>query len=211
MKFQSEIIKLGEIKFPEFSGTRVMMMPVHLHQIDTMLPNYREFFKNLLSFSKIKEGTAYITIDEAELKKGEYHRRPGLHVDGIGEDGKAAAYGGNGGGYASNGMLLVSNIIGCKGWNQTFEGEMKPNGNCSHLVHQLLPHTEVIMEPNTVYWCNPLAVHMVLQMPADVKRQFVRLSMPSSAPWHEGYTPNPYGIKPTGPIHGPRDEMKYRK
>jgi hypothetical protein len=28
----------------------------------------------------------------------------------------------------------------------------------------------------------------------------IRISMPNSAPWHEGCTPNPLGILPEGPL-----------
>jgi hypothetical protein len=63
------------------------------------------------------------------------------------------------------------------------------------------------MAANEVYWCNPTAVHESIPMVADVARQFVRLSMPSMAPWHEGYTRNPLGVEPTGPIHPWRAEF----
>ncbi len=66
------------------------------------------------------------------------------------------------------------------------------------------------MQPNTLYWCSPLCVHESLMTRHPAARQFVRVSMPSDAPWHEGYTPNPLGILPTGPIHGPRKGMRYR-
>lgn len=37
-------------------------------------------------------------------------------------------------------------------------------------------------------------------MKEDCERTFVRLSMPNDAPWYNGYTKNPKGIKPTGVI-----------
>jgi hypothetical protein len=69
----------------------------------------------------------------------------------------------------------------------------------------------VTLENNVVYLCAPDLVHEGLPMAVDTPRQFCRVSFPSDAPWYEGYTPNPLGIKPTGPIHPPRSEfMAYR-
>lgn len=45
-----------------------------------------------------------------------------------------------------------------------------------------------------------LCVHESVEQKEDCERIFVRLSMPSAAPWFEGYTKNPLGILPTGKI-----------
>jgi len=67
------------------------------------------------------------------------------------------------------------------------------------------------MQPNIVYWCSQMAVHEALPMTKLTKRQFCRISANSKAPWYEGYTENPLGIKPDGPIHPRRAEyMNYR-
>ncbi len=67
------------------------------------------------------------------------------------------------------------------------------------------------MDAEEVFWCGPLAVHESIPMTQDCARQFVRVSMPNDAPWYDGYTVNPVGVKPTGPIHESRDEfMRFR-
>lgn len=66
------------------------------------------------------------------------------------------------------------------------------------------------MVAGVVYGCGALTVHKSIPMVKDTPRQFVRLSMPSDAPWYEGYTVNPLGVKPTGPIHDRRAFMDYR-
>lgn len=43
-------------------------------------------------------------------------------------------------------------------------------------------------------------IHESIPQTQFVNRQFVRLSMPSTAPWFKGYAPNPVGVAPTGPI-----------
>jgi len=51
-----------------------------------------------------------------------------------------------------------------------------------------------------LYWLSSLCVHESLPVVQDVHRQFVRISLPSTADWYEGCTPNPKGIQPTGKI-----------
>lgn len=69
----------------------------------------------------------------------------------------------------------------------------------------------IVFQPNTVYWCGPTTIHEALPMTVDTYRQFMRISMPNDGAWHEGYTENPFGVKPTGPIHPARKEfMAYR-
>lgn len=191
-KWTSKIEEKGLILFPEFSGARVMMLPFRLDDLDTLpVAHYRPAVRQLLNVCTVKTGVAYLTIDEAFVRAGETHRRPGMHVDGLG------GWGGGGGGWARNGMLLASSIFGCRGWAQAFEGEIGPNGECEHLAGQCGPETKML--PNRVYWCNDLAVHESVPQSFDAPRQFIRLSMPSNAPWYEGYTRNP-AVAPTGPI-----------
>jgi hypothetical protein len=118
MPFRSECAKVGELVFPEFRGVRVMMMPVRLDDADTLpIEQWRVPFRRLVEMSPVKTGTAYLTIDEALVLAGETHRRPGLHVDGIGPDGKEAGCGG-GGNYGASGMLIAASALGCVGWVQ---------------------------------------------------------------------------------------------
>lgn len=206
--FASKIEDKGSISFPEFTGLRIMMMPFRLEDADTIpdfMPQWRSAVGDLIALSNVKNGTAYLTIDEAHVVAGETHRRPGMHVDGLG------AWGGGGGkgSWAANGMLIASNRIGCRGWHQTFAGEPGPNGECEHLAEQCGP--EILMQPGRVYWCSPLAVHESIPQRETGARAFVRLSMPSDAPWFDGYTRNPTGVQPTGPVLPARTEfMAYR-
>jgi len=115
---------------------------------------------------------------------------------------------GNGGGrlaspYTSgfgNGMLLVSSQPGCRVWKQWFDGVPGLNGECDHLRNQIREDTSEILAPNMVYWLDPFCIHESLEQPTDVKRQLLRLSLPSNCGWPESCTPNPLGIKATGQI-----------
>lgn len=203
--YDSKIELLGQVEFPRYSATRVMMMPFLLEEprgsLPTPLTGYRGLVSHICSKSAVREGVGYLTIDEALVLEGETHRRPGLHVDGLG------AWGG-GGGYAANGMFVAASVEGCEGYQGVFDAALGDDGDCAHI--DVSKATTVRMGASKLYWCSPRAIHRSLPMPRDIHRQFIRISMPSDAPWHEGYTPNPLGIMPTGPIGLARPGMSFR-
>lgn len=236
MSFESLYEKLNTVQFPDFTGTRIMMMPVVLGDPDSIpQDNYRSLIAGLFEMWPKHSGEiGYLTIDERVVHAGRSHRVPGKHVDSVCEFGVQRHGGGGGpvqprhgagggislnkysggwgGGHGSwagqgTGMLLVSDVVGCRVWGGTFEGKPGPDGECDHLADQC--DDGELMQANNVYWCDGYCVHESLPQPADVKRKLVRLSMPSTAPWFEGYTENPFGVKPTGPILPRRPMMNY--
>ncbi len=205
---------LGRINLPPWTGIRVMMMPFDMQDVRT-LPNSLGLWRGVVRVMcelADQEGVGYLTIDEADVKAGTTHRRPGMHVDGVGPDGKVGGWGG-GGGYGKNGMMMVSSHVGCRAWDVDITGWAGPksDGDCSHVSQYLRDKDSLIMKPNRAYWCGPMMVHEAIPMKENTKRSFVRVSYPSNAPWYEGYTVNPLGVQPTGPIHPARDKyMAYR-
>jgi hypothetical protein len=202
---------LDEVKLPEFKGIRILMMPIHLHDIDNSLPSnldhWKPTLKKMVEMAPCKSGTAYLTIDECEVQKGDTHRRPGLHVDGWKDDSNAGGWGGGGGwGAQGLGMLIVSSHLGSRGWNQSYLGEPKKFGDCEHLRNQFLTKHAHNFLPNRVYRLDGLTVHESIPLETDCKRQFVRLSMPSEADWNISNTPNPLGIQPEGALVEPRPD-----
>lgn len=217
MSFTSTITPGACTWMPDFTSIRVMQMPFHVDDPVQSLPARLRAYGELVEYIttadgwKPPAGVGYLTIDEAELHAGETHRRPGLHVDGVGEDGSSPAGYGGGGGYAAHGMVLMSNVLGCVGWSGEFEGAPGRDGDCAHLAPQCFAKPVIFFEPLRAYWCGPLAVHQATPVSKACQRQFVRVSLPSAAPWHEGYTRNPLGIKPAGPVLPPRPGMAYRR
>lgn len=214
MGFKSSLKNLGTVNLPVFTGTRVMMMPFLLEDIMTIpggIAQWRSFVASITEKGGgPRVGTAYLTIDEALVKKEETQRRPGLHVDGIGPEGKEGGWGG-GGGWGTNGMIVAASVAGCHVYTGDFDGYPGPNGDCAHLADECKNKERILLDSNQAYWLSPMTVHEVFPMKEDTKRQFVRISMPSNAPWYEGYTKNPLGIKPTGPIHPARTQfMQHR-
>lgn len=205
--FKSEIEDLGRVRIPPFSGTRVMMMPFRIEDADTVpFFEWRSAVSDLLYRIGAGEGVGYLTIDEAEVPRGETHRRPGLHVDGA--RGTASWSPAPPNPYGHSGMILAASHVGCAGYPGEFEGLPDVDGNCEHLRSQLRERVE--FAAGRAYWCGHHAVHEALPMPEATRRQLLRVSMPSGGVWFSNYTPSPYGILPTGPVLPAREEMKYR-
>jgi hypothetical protein len=214
MKFNSWITDLGLLPLPEYRSKRIMMMPFRVEDPLFTLPgslgDWRETVDLMLWMyddGDREPGIGYLTIDEAVLAKGETHRRPGLHVDGIGEDGSSDGAWGGGGTWGSRGFLMTSSHVGCQAWEQSFEAGLLPNGDCEPLRDQCQEETRRVLNGGRLYACPGLCVHEAVPMEKTTKRQFVRISMPSDGPWYEGYTPNPLGIQPAGPIRPARTEF----
>ena len=212
MQLQSEIQDIGDAHFPEFTGTRIMMMPFHSHEPEASLPEslqqYRELVRSLVERVHIRSGVAYLTIDEAVVPAGESHRRPGLHVDG--GVGKGWGGGGGWGGGSKGGFIVASSHAGCRGWNGSFVGQPVGCGDCDHLRPQVSDEDAIVMLAGRAYWCNPTALHETIEHEEETARQFIRISSPNNFPWYEGYTENPLGIAPTGNILPRREFMDYR-
>lgn len=221
---------LREVTFPEFSGIRIMMMPVEFSNMDS-IPNSLEGYKPMIEklFNEVpdEKGVGYLTIDEKFLKKGETHRRPGLHVDGMFNGGikggwggggwggsqpiPSGSWGGGGGWGGSNsstgGFILASNVPGCRAWKQTVWSDPINDGECGHMEEFLKDENSEVLKGGIAYWLNPMCVHESLPMDEDKQRQLIRLSFPNDCPWFEGYTENPLGVKATGIILPRRKEM----
>jgi hypothetical protein len=204
---ESYLVDLGAVYIPPWGGVRVQMMPVLMgdkNSIPRGLERFSSTIGKMFEASPCKDGVGYLTIDERFVKAGETHRRPGLHVDGMGSWG-------SGGGWGKQGMLMTSNFSSCVAWQQEFYGEPikgtdsgDPNeGDCEHLREQCEYGYKVFLKSFSLYWCGPMCVHEVIPCEQDYFRTFVRLSMPSDSEWPANCTPNPLGVKP-GKVGVPR-------
>jgi len=210
--FESKFKEMGPVELPSFSQIRIMMMPIVIDDMETIpteLSVWKTTIRSLFEMTtqKDKGKVGYLTIDNKTLKAGETLRRPGLHVDGIYGEGIGGWGGGSGPWAGRGGMLCVSTPAGCRAWTKNVEGWPDHEGKCDHLVEQFPIEEGTLLKPNVAYWMNPLCVHESLPMSTSTPRTFVRLSTHSTAPWFEGYTENPLGIEPTGPILSRREFM----
>lgn len=195
------------MKFPEFSGTRIMMMPVKIGTVAGVPEHYHKFVHTLFGMceARFHGQIGYLTIDEREVKAGNSLRRGGLHVDGY-YQGRCGAWGGGGGwGSVGNGMLTVSSTAHCEAYLGVAYGEIGSEGEADKLD---LTHCKpALFGAGDVYWVDGACVHESLPVVEDTKRQFVRLSMPNNGPWFEGYTKNPAGIQPSAETLPMRDKF----
>jgi len=199
--FQSVIEERQNISFPEYKGIRILHMPLILGDLDSLpdyLDHWRHTFTQLFNIAHIKKGIAYITIDEKIVKKGDTHRRKGLHVDGVYQGHAGCTFGGGTFGQVGNGMYLASSEIGCRAWKQEFIGRAGHDGECDHLSNQCKKENEIILDKNKVYWLDGLCVHESIPMEQNTQRTLIRFTMPNDNPWFEGFTLNPKGVKHEG-------------
>lgn len=215
--FDSVFEEVGEVRLPEFSGLRVMMLPVVLGDVGS-LPDFVSVYQTVfvamcgVERSERHAGSVgYLTIDEKVVPPRSSHRQAGPHVDGMFRGGPGAWGGGLSGGSREtlgNGMLTVSSPAGCRAWNQRFEGWPGPDGEVDHLMGQARDECATLLDAGGLYWVDGLCIHESVPFEEATSRRFVRLSLPSEGPWFEGYTANPLGVLPTGPILGPREQMR---
>lgn len=80
----SKAKEVGKINFPKFEGDKIYMLPFELS--NPILPDkykrWEGIVKEMVEMSPVKQGTAFLTVDEKEVKAGETHRRGGPHTDG---------------------------------------------------------------------------------------------------------------------------------
>ncbi|TSC73303.1 MAG: hypothetical protein G01um101470_152, partial [Parcubacteria group bacterium Gr01-1014_70] len=140
----------------------------------------------------------YVTIDQALIRPNIAHRRPGLHVDGIGPEGYQ--FGQWGGGWSGrSSFLMAASHAGCLAWDMDFKQEdMVPDGDCEHLRHFCCTIHGIELQPGRIYEVGRLTPHETFSLPFRVLRQFIRLSSPSNAPTHKGLTRNSLGVQHTG-------------
>lgn len=196
--YKSEIKELGQVTFPQFEGDKVYMhpfykkegLPVHLKHwqktIDQMLKNVET------------DNVIFLMIDQAFVKAGAPHRRPGLHIDGYWN---AAA--GSHGGHQSNGrhgsgnhtsslmtesnwgtaefkdaetIILASNVSAAKAYKGSYQGVIQDMGNCENISTQEM--TEIPLQANIAYAGNVNFLHESVPVKEDCFRTVVRLNVP---------------------------------
>jgi len=141
---------------------------------------------------------------------GSYYRNRNFNPYG----GGYAPYGGGGSAYASSkgnkgGMILLASNNGTRSYIQNFDGLPGNEGDCEHLRNQC--KIPIDFKDNEAWWCSGLCVHEAVHVPHDTKRQILRISMPSNAPYHWPYTKNITGVVPiTSPGPDRTPFMEYR-
>jgi hypothetical protein len=201
MLLNSVVKNVGSIPPPVFKGDQLYMQAVDAatRKLPTEFSRWSETVSAMLDRVPMTEGVVYLTIDEKELTPGKSQRRGGAHVDGIwipekkahgtrpghimhvgGWDSKGdwvrASHGG--------GLMLLSNVEGCKAWAGAFEGEPGEGGDLEHIRSQLNAASSITLSANNAYLLNVWGVHESIPVTEPVQRSLVRLTLPETIVIH---------------------------
>jgi hypothetical protein len=182
----SQARQLGIIKLPAPSGIQIQMMPIVMHDRHSIPSRLKKWERTIckLMESINEEGVGYLTIDEARVQIGNSHRRPGLHIDGMGGWGASSPW-------AKGGMICVSSEAACNLYLGEVVGQPAEEGNCEHLRGQIQP---TLQKRNAVWWLDGNCLHESLTFPKTTIRQFIRISSPSECRPYADFTKNPEGV-----------------
>jgi hypothetical protein len=190
----------GQVAFPEFTGERVYMR--EFRQADGLPDDLRRWQPTIdAMLAGIRtDGPLFFMVDQSEVVAGTAQRRPGVHIDG---------YWNSGGGHSSQpkhapspqrptpapkpsnewqssdyrwpeGLLLASDIEGCRAFVGEFDGVPNEGGDCSHIdVHRL---ECVTLRPRVCYAGNVTLLHESIPVDHDCRRTLVRLNVPGWEP-----------------------------
>lgn len=178
------LIERGDpIQFPVWRGTQLYMAPFVGGKLPPGFEAYAPGVAAMLTHI-LPEGPVFVTIDEKELKAGQYHRRPGAHVDGVWNHtimahgkghhikspvGPAEHIG------APGTVVLASSAFGCV----FYPGELAvtPGGGGSLEHATALLGKPQPMKPCTVYAVGPHGIHESVPVLEDCRRSLIRLSV----------------------------------
>lgn len=183
--------------FPEHTGERVHMVPFK-DVLPDNLSRWQRTVDVMLRGIEIPN-KAYLMIDQQELKYGQYHRRPGVHVDGnwVGagfdhdppNDGykhpptkptKPKLHLGRHSHdhyiYKPELVILASNVSACEAYVGEFDGTPDSQGSCDHF--DLSKAERVFMHKFKVYTGTATTLHRTLPVLTDCKRTVVRINVP---------------------------------
>lgn len=201
MMLNSVVKNTGRVDLPKFNGDQLYMAPVDVRarKLPTAFSRWADTVSALLDRVPMAEGTVYLTIDEKELTPGKSHRRGGAHVDGVwipaikahSDPGRHAIRAGDWDdrGYwshraAGGGLVLLSNVEGCKAWNGEFNGIPGDGGDLEHIRAQLEVVEAVTLTRNNAYLLNAWGIHESIPVREPVQRSLVRLTLPETVVIH---------------------------
>jgi hypothetical protein len=194
---ESTVQQRGQVTFPAFTGERVYM---HEFTKSAGLPNnlkrWQDTVDQMLD-GVDADGPIYLMIDQAAVKAGLTHRRPGLHVDGYWNPGgfdhgrNPPGHGGHRGvsmhGHRSIGgadelLILATNELGCRAFVGSYELPQDFNGgDCSSVET-----SGMLSVPMDAGWAwagdTRTMLHESIAHQRDCLRTVVRLNVPIRIP-----------------------------
>jgi len=179
---------ISKINFPEYTGTRCLMMP-YIQGDSSSVPEEYQKYSNILDSLYFKKGDiGYLTIDESAVKAGTPHRGArakhsrALHT----EAGKIpeGLYAWGGGTWGSNvnvlldkdvEIFLANNLEGsCAVWNACHE-DTTLDGDIGHLAHVYPYENARFLKAGEVARVGIFTPHESIPVKEDINRQFIRI------------------------------------
>lgn len=198
-------MKTNEIRFPEFTGIRCLMMPYIQGDPGSVPEQYSAGYEDILRSVYFKEGEiGFLTIDESLAKKGAPHRgnraksQRALHTEVGRLPNKIYVWGGGGWGSAhrvtldgETKVLLANNLDdSCALWAATHE-DTSIDGDIGYLS-DMYPYSDaVMMKAGEVHKIGILTPHESLPVKDDTNRQFLRIISSGVHGREPHFTPNP--------------------
>lgn len=172
---QSKVTKLGLVPFAPFTNERIYMqefskngLPLHLKHWDNTVISMLE---------GIPWKRAWLMVDQQFVKKGEYHRRKGLHVDGYwdGHDHVHRSY--EASSMNNQKLILASDVAACQAYEGNYEEmSIKKGGDATNL--NIRDFKAILFEPRIAYEGDAFSLlHESLPMPFDAYRTVIRLNV----------------------------------
>lgn len=184
----SHIQERGLVAFPKFTGERIYMR--EFRKVGGLPEDLRRWQPTIDAMLRGIEtdGSIYLMIDQREVRAGEYHRRPGLHVDGSWDPigGIHPAPGPPGhrflgvAPYPCEGIVLASDVTASRAFEGEFEGIPEPGNDCAHISTAGM--REVVLRAGHIYGGNVSMLHESFPVESDCKRTLVRLNIPGWEP-----------------------------
>ena len=198
-QFESIIQRHGHVTFPDWTGERIYMKPF---QVGDDLGKYTRTVNMMLDQIDTNDEMCFLMIDEAFVKAGTPHRRPGKHIEGWWDAGMSLHNGDGSGRWRlpghvtepvhripsrhshkldrEEGIILASNITACVGYEGIFEGDLGKGGDCDHIDTSNMK--TVNMEAHNVWAGNVSMLHESTPVAFDCFRTVVRINVPHWRP-----------------------------
>lgn len=191
---KSTITKLGPVDFPQWAGERIYMLPFQQSKgLPENLCRWQSTVDMMLDGIQISS-PIYLMVDQGQVKAGQAHRRPGLHVDGnwIAQQMDHSHppthmhrgdWKGGGGrwndateGYSPETIFLASDVSACLGYAGDFLASIGRKGECSEVALSSL--SAIPFAAGYCYAGNATMLHESIAVPFDCQRTVVRLTVP---------------------------------
>lgn len=190
-------IQIGStVSFPAWTGERIYMQEFHKNApLPVQYARWQSTVDQMLGGIDTN-GPVYLMVDQALVKGGQPHRRPGVHVDGHwvinahGGSGHGSRHGPvpyprhqpgplhQGSSAQGEALVLASDVEACAAYVGEYERDFVADwrgGDCSDL--DLSQLNRVDLYPNHVYIGDVFTLHESLPVQHDCRRTLVRLNV----------------------------------